>query len=192
MNSNSTLRLAVIPSALLALIGAAGCQSSGHQAKSCDFFVDTEIQSIQSTLEQQKVNGARHDAMLRDQHFDGGRLNALGRAKLDRMLAEPGVVMVYLPGSADRAVIDSKRQAVLAYAKDRGRAEADVQVVPGINPATLHPTAAELARIDKTELGTKPDKGSTPADVSANTEGLGLSGNNSPGYSGSTGKGSMQ
>jgi hypothetical protein len=127
--------------------------------------------------------------MLREQHFDGGRLNALGRWKLDRMLSQPGPVTVYLPNSAEAAQSDARHQAILAYAKDSGRGKSDLKIIDGINPGALHLAAPELARLNKTELGSVGDKGSTPADATtANSEGLGSAGNNSPASMGSTAK----
>jgi hypothetical protein len=127
--------------------------------------------------------------MLREQHFDGTRLNALGRWKLDRMLAQSGPVTIYLTGPAEKATFESRRATILAYAKDDGRNETDVSVIDGINPTTFHPAGPELARMSKTELGQTNANGSTPADASMNSTDLGLTGNISPAIAGSTTKG---
>lgn len=185
MNSNSSLRSSVIQATLLtALLGVIGCHDTGP--KNTEFFVQDEARAVSTTIERQTANGARHDAMLWEQHFDGGRLNALGRRKLDLMLSQPGPVTVYLPGSVEKDVLDARRQAIVAYAKDSGRGESDLKTVDGINPATLHLAAPDLARLNKTELGKA--EGSTAADTTTNSEGFGASGNNSPGAMGSTAK----
>lgn len=187
MSSNSSIRTAVLHLALLtASVFAAGCKDTGP--KNAEFFAPQETQSVVTALDCQAVNGARHDAMLREQHFDGARLNALGRWKLDQMLAQPGPVTVYLPETSDKDQSASRRQAIVAYAKDSGRSEADLKMIDGINPATVHPAAPGLARLNKTESGKGDDQGSTPADATGNSDGLGLSGNNSPGSMGSTAK----
>lgn len=188
MNPNWHLPASVMKATLLvALAGVVGCQDTGP--KNTEFFGHDETQSVTTTLDRQASNGARHDGMLREQHFDGTRLNALGRWKLDRMLAQPGPVAVYLSGPSDKATAESRRQAILAYAKDDGRSETDVSVIDGINPATCHLAAPELARMPKTELGQTSANGSTPADASMNSTDLGLTGNISPATAGSTTKG---
>lgn len=188
MNSNSSLRPSVIQATLVtALLAVTGCHDTGPKDR--EFFVQDETHSVVTALDRQMANGVRQDAMLREQHFDGSRLNALGRWKLDRMLSQPGPVTIYLPGSVEKDVLDARRQAIVAYAKDNGRGENDVKVVDGINPATLHLATPELARLTKTELGSGGNNGSTPADATTgNSEGFGSSGNNSPGATGSTAK----
>jgi hypothetical protein len=187
MNSNSSLRISVLTFALLGLLGLGGCKDTGPNYT--EFFPQGEVQSVNSTLDRQVANGARHDAMLRPQHFDGDRLNALGRTKLDHMLqADSGPMTVYLPESADATheLVAARRLAILAYAKDRGRAEADVHIVDGINPGTLHPASADLTRLPKTELGGK-EGGASSNDGAADLGMNGMSGNN-PAAPNSTGK----
>lgn len=188
MKSNQSLPAAVlITSSLAALIGMAGCQDTGP--KNPEFFTQDEIHSLNATLDRQTACGARNDAMLREQHFDGARLNALGRTKLDHMLLESGPMTIYLPEPLPAGSLDARRQAILAYAKDRGRDEADIKVLPGINPATAHPASPDITRLPKTELGYTPDKASNDSSSGAADIGLsGLSGNSSPAQSGSTAK----
>jgi hypothetical protein len=150
-NSNNSLHAAVLSLSGLTLIALAGCQDTGP--KNSEFFTLDEVRSVDSAIDHQKANGDRQDAMLREQHFDGARLNALGRAKLDRMMAQSSTVTVYLP---DAPSVE-RHQAVLAYANDHGRSETDLKIVNGLNIDSHHPASAELARINKTELGGKAE-----------------------------------
>jgi hypothetical protein len=138
---------------LLTVAGMAGCQDTGPKNET--FFVQDETHSVMAAFDRQAANGSRHDAMLREQHFDGGRLNSLGRAKLDRMMMSPGMVTIYLPGPVEGA----RRDAIVAYVKDHGRSENDVVIKDGINNAVVHMAGPELARMKKTELGNSGQQG---------------------------------
>jgi hypothetical protein len=181
MKSNSRLR----PVAILVLgnLLAAGCQDTGPNNES--YFVQDETRSVNAALDRQMANGARHDAMLRDQHFDGARLNALGRTKLDRMMAYPGPLAVYLPGSFDDPSFQSRRESIVAYAKDRGRGGADVTIARGVNPGASHLATAGISRMSKTELGSIEQGAAQNESSTANDPGL--PGNNLAGPSGLTG-----
>ncbi|HZZ44838.1 MAG TPA: hypothetical protein VFE58_18010 [Tepidisphaeraceae bacterium] len=165
---NTARYFSVLNLALLTLIGLAGCQDTGPQ--NTEYFTQDEVHSINTTLDHQIASGARHDAMLRELHFDSARLNALGRTKLDHMLSQPGPVAIYIP--TDSTLVDARRQSILAYAKDHGRAPSDLTITPGLNPASLHRTAPDLQRITKTELGGKGDD--SAADPSSSATDLGL------------------
>lgn len=177
MKSNNSLRLAVLSLTAAATIGVAGCSDTGPNSK--EFFTQDDVHTVDVTLERQKTNGAQQDGMLREQHFDGNRLNALGRSKLDRMMAKPGLVTVYLLGTPG----NDRHQAILAYAKDLGRLEADVKFVDGLNPSTLHPANEDVSRLKKTELGSTDNNSS---DDSSSTNEMTTSGASATGAPTST------
>jgi len=187
MTPNRSSNIAVLSLTYLACLGAAGCRDTGP--KNTEYFTQDEVHSIDATLERQSANGARHDAMLRDQHFDeDGRLNALGRSKLNRILAHPGIATVYLPATPDAPSFDARRNAIVAFAKDHGRAETDLKIIDSLNPATLHHAAPDITRLAKTELGSTDDKGAAGSQDSNTSADLGLSGNNAPAAQGSPAK----
>lgn len=128
-----------------ALVGS-GCQNKGPG--DAVYFTDTESKQVNAALDQQIANGAKNDAMLRPQHFDGDKLNSLGKEKLGRMV-KGNVRVVYI---TDAEQFDVRKQAVLEVARN-------VEVKQGINPGTLHSASEELARMGKTELGGSGEQG---------------------------------
>jgi hypothetical protein len=182
-----------LPLARLALIGAgallaaatiAGCQSShpadenGSTRHGEQFPSDTDARPVDRFVAVQTANGARADATLTVDHFDGrGGLNSLGRRKLDRMLQadEPMPLVVCLDlsraAAAARAAgvapvpADAYRQSVRAYLADRGVDASQVELRNGPNAARTH-MARDDIRALKEMRGT--DKASADASVEAN------------------------
>jgi hypothetical protein len=180
MNSNSLLHSGVLTVTFVTAISAIGCRNTGP--KSSDFFTPDEVRSIDTTLDHQIASGARHDGMLREEHFDGARLNATGRAKLERMLACSGAVVVYLPGQIESTIFDARKETIFAYSKDHGRSVADVTIKTGVNPGTIHLAGPDLIRYSKTELGKGDDESAQAA--SAGDSGLSGAGNAAAGAGG--------
>jgi hypothetical protein len=186
-------RLALIGAgALLAAATVAGCQRD-HAADHPDtssarhgeqFPRDTDPRPIDRFVAVQTANGARADATLTADHFDGrGALNSLGRRKLDLMLQadEPMPLVVCLDLSRAAAgaraagvapvPADMYRQSVRAYIADRGVDASQVELRNGPNAARTH-----LARGDVRSLNEmRNDKAS--ADPSAETNPRPLSAN---------------
>ena len=71
---------------LFGAAAAAGCQTD--KSSMTDFFPAEEEQRVQHVAQIQAASGARADATLQPFHFDGGKLNSLGEAKLDLMMKE--------------------------------------------------------------------------------------------------------
>ena len=109
-------------------------------------------------VDAQAAAGARSDGTLSRYHFDGGHLNSLGEEKLSRMLkddraAEP--MRVYLNVDEHDAASAARRTAVLAYLRDAGLAEGQVDIVYGANPENWSRTSRHLEGLKKTETGTQ-------------------------------------
>src|SRR4051812_14933844 len=73
------------------LLTLASCQDKNALDPSLEGFFPEDVGETykpQQFLEVSAAAGARADAMLANQHFDGPRLNSLGQAKLDLMLKD--------------------------------------------------------------------------------------------------------
>ena len=107
------------------------------------FVPDTEKRDINRDMDAQAAAGAAKDATLFGNHFNSIGLNSLGRQKLDLILegTDPAeVLVVYLDLPSD-ASIGKDRDSVLAYLKDRGLPESQVNLRIGSNPASSIPAA---------------------------------------------------
>ncbi len=82
---NRKIQILLSVAAAAAVIGGAGCTSSKYDQNAYDF--DPDRSRTRAILEAQYAKGAADDGALSHYHFEGGRLNGLGRDKLDRMLA---------------------------------------------------------------------------------------------------------
>jgi hypothetical protein len=98
--------------------------------------------------DRQAANAARLDGTLRDYHFDAARLNSLGESRLDLMLYRregTGALVVYLDLPADDANTSKRQSVVLAYVKDRGLNDDQIEFKSGPNPNWNSPVAPLLA-----------------------------------------------
>jgi hypothetical protein len=112
-----------------------------------DFAPEGEPRAVQNVSAAQAAVGAREDATLRAVHFNDTGLNSLGQQKLDLMLGveQPNApLVVYLDFPAGTQVANS-HESVTEYLKGHGLADAQIKVVDGPNPHTLHPAADALA-----------------------------------------------
>ncbi len=156
------------PSLVSLWLGVSGCAK--NDAPAPDFFSGTGDNS-RHIMEVQQAVGARNDAMLRTQHFDGAMLSGLGRDKLDLMLKDNSKslpVVVYLDLPAAEPLTRDRRESVVFYLKEKGLLENQVFVENGPNPNAVTPAASGMARLNKTE--------SSNADASSAT---GAAGNSS-------------
>lgn len=162
-----------------ALVGVlAGC----HQPRDPNrvhgevFAPEGTLRDTNKFMMAQAAAGARSDATLRKVHFDAGRLNSLGMAKLDLMLQDERVadpLIVYLDIAKDDAFRPDREDAVTAYLRDHGLSGAQVQLEQGFNPhnetaaALLNPAppaqAAPAAGLDSEKFGEGLGKGLSKA-----------------------------
>ena len=120
------------------------------------FFPDPAASSVRKYERTHAAKGARSDGMLYAHHFDGDRLNSLGRQKLSLMLADDNgetTMKVYLVSLGDGALLDARKNAINAYLKDGLRPDEKLEFVTGMNPNTTHPAAQTIARMDRVETG---------------------------------------
>lgn len=115
-----------------------GCANSDKQTAKEEFFVPSSQPSlVKNILSEQAARGASADAMLRPAHFDGAKLNSLGKAKLDAMLAdsEPaGSFHAYLSTGADDKMADARQKAITDYVHGQGLPANAIVVTAGDNP----------------------------------------------------------
>jgi hypothetical protein len=144
----------------IALLTLASCQNKEHalDPQLEGFFPGDagEVRKPNQFADVQAAAGARNDAMLSRQHFDGPRLNSLGEEKLSYMLQDddaPAPMTVYLNLSEKDAVSKARQASVLTFLKDKGLADNQVSVLYGDNPAARSAAATHLARLKKTESG---------------------------------------
>jgi hypothetical protein len=117
--------------------------------------------------DRQAANAARLDGTLRDYHFDAARLNSLGEDRLDLMLyrrESTGALVVYLDLLADDTNTAKRQSVVLAYLKDRGLSDDQIEFKSGPNPNWNSPVAPLLAAqaAGAAAGGTAPAAGGAP------------------------------
>lgn len=159
---------------LLALLPAsAGCQGAQGETgrgvarpRGEAFRADDEPRSVHRFAHAQSAAGARHDATLRPDHFDGGTLNSLGQEKLELMLkddeaCDPLVVYVDVPPGPDSSGLAGRMESVKVYLKDRGLEDRQIQLEATANPSARGPAAPGIAAkrlIDSgAPIGTNPE-----------------------------------
>jgi hypothetical protein len=136
-------------------IASTGC-SKEQKSHNDPFFPDPQASSVRKFERSQTAKGARNDGMLYAHHFDGDRLNTLGKQKLTLMLGDDTgakTMKVYLVKLGEGATLDARKKAINDYLKDGLRPDEKLELVNGINPDTYHPSAPTIARMSKTEVG---------------------------------------
>jgi hypothetical protein len=114
-----------------------------------NFRPDDEPREVDNVTFAQAAAGARADSTLYGSHFDTHGINSLGRAKLALMLRDeqpidPLVVYIDLPSYMPA---EPAHTSVSDFLKSRGLTEAQIELVDGANPRTLHaaaPTGAAM------------------------------------------------
>jgi hypothetical protein len=146
--------LGAVSAASLLLVLAAGCHDKAAQMHG-EKFNNHQLQcATQRLAEVQAASGARADAMLHPQHFDGETLNSLGQRKLDLMIEDERAITpltVYLDFPEADAHDEMRRRSVVLYLKERGLLDSQIKLENGINPATLTAALPNLTRLSKTE-----------------------------------------
>jgi hypothetical protein len=147
--------------AMLAVVG--GCQShrdaddddDGNSRDAMKFRDAEEVSPVTRFVNEQANAGARTDATLRAYHFEHGRLNSLGRERLDQITADLGgedngddnnadlsvddrlVVYLDLPAGetdAQKHLTQVRQDAVTNYLISRGVSEQSFKLESGSNP----------------------------------------------------------
>lgn len=153
-NNTSAAVVRVIGVAGLLLAFAGGCQSNSTRQYG-ENFSNHDVQcATERLMDAQAAAGARADAMLHRQHFDGETLNSLGQHKLDLMIADDHAITpltVYLDFPEADAHDELRRQSVVLYLKERGLLDSQIKLENGINPDALTSAAPNLLRLSKTE-----------------------------------------
>jgi hypothetical protein len=135
-----------LAAATATILLVAGCQDNDDSNK-----LDTDrVDRLEHT---QEAAGARAEATLYPQHFDGEALTTLGEAELDAMLADSHAtnpLVVYIAVANDSHT-DARRATVQKYLETHGNLTADqIQFQSGPNPGTYAPAAIQLSNYSKT------------------------------------------
>ena len=158
----------ILIAAVLALAGCSANQSS-KPAPDAFFQSPDELPLTTRLLDTQAARGARADATLYPQHFDGARLNSLGKSKLDLMLhdtdSEPPL-RLYIDGQASDPTWIARTDSVKKHFAAIGLIDTQFQVVAGPNPATWHPVAKDIDATNRSDAA-KPASDPTPSMSSA-------------------------
>lgn len=155
---------------ILLLLPAGGCRKDHHEPGE-QFPPAGANRATRQFIDAQAASGARADAMLYPHHFDGGRLNSLGRAKLDRMIEddESLPVVIYLNLSEKDEAAEDRKESVAVYLKDRGVLESQAKLLNGPNPASVSPAAVNLAGSPRTDTLTTGSAGGVDGSVGTDT-----------------------
>jgi hypothetical protein len=119
-----------------------------------DFAPEVEVRETTRLEQTQKAAGARDDATLYSEHFDGPGLSSLGTTKLDAMLADshsanPMLVYLAIP---DDGVAQERRESIDRYLQDRGGIKSEqIKFEVGPNPQACSPADEGLRNYDKTD-----------------------------------------
>ena len=154
----------------LALLAAVcGCRKDPHgESRGAEQFLGADETSAATRLaDAQAAAGARTDATLRPYHFDHGRLNTLGRDKLDQMVAglpAEGELDIYLDVQ-EVAVVDNApahNDEVESHLSSRGLERWQFRLHHGSNPDNTFSAASAM-----------PEKAEPKSGLEAFTEALG-------------------
>lgn len=154
---------------LLALL--AGCESHDKdQTAKPDFFDgEHDARIIRQTADYQAMLGAQADPTLYPCHFDGSNLNALGKSKLEAIIANGAPAKLYIDGSNDSA--DGYRASVNSYLAAAKVAEGSVTIETGVAPGSSSGAAPAIARMEKAE---SPSRTSASNTTSADNSSSGM------------------
>jgi hypothetical protein len=134
-----------------------------------------EVRKPAQFVDAQAASGARADATLSKQHFDGGRLNSLGEDKLSRMMKDDDAtepMRVYLNVNERDPASRPRREAVIAFLKDGGLTDAQIEIAYGPNPENRSRASTHLSNLGKTETGAAAQSGGgSPAHAGEATPG---------------------
>ena len=157
-------RTMVWMAAAAAVLLGTGCSNDHKPAESTPFFKgEAAGDQLNRFRDVQSANGARNDGMLYAHHFDGGRLNSLGRHKVLLMLADCDScdpMTVHLVNCGEGDLLTQRKAAVELYLK----------TTEGVNVATLHSAQKDIIRYTKTESGS-----ANPAENTVDTSAMGTS-----------------
>lgn len=152
--TDRTNRLGVIFSGAMLSLLAIGCNNDKTKlAADIEFRPDAEPRQLDLIMREQAASGARADATLHGQHFDGAKLNSLGTQKLALMMADDDTapMVVYLAIATNYQHTSASTQAVQTYLRDHGMTANTFQVQVGANPYNYHAAQPNITRLPKTE-----------------------------------------
>lgn len=143
--------LALVAGGLTLALAAGGCQPIAHGE---DFAPESAPTAVGKFAETQSANGARQDATLGTQHFDGSDLNSLGEVKLDLIVkatpaSSPVTVYVNLPKAEPKDMATACKTSITNYLVDAGVPQTQIQLVDGFNPNASGTAAYQMPTVYK-------------------------------------------
>jgi len=149
------------------------------------FPAEGDTRSVWEVRAAQAASGARHDATLYAAHFDEAGLNSLGQQKLDLMLSDeqpiaPLIVYLDLPSDAS---VDSDRQAVTTYLKERGLQDTQIAIRDGANPHAASSAADAITNLHALQAPVPTPSATAGPSVPVPQQGATSPGNPQPTYS---------
>jgi hypothetical protein len=150
--------------AMGAIISLAGCEAQPKQQDPSGdtFAAETDARIHRGIADHQAMLGAQADPTLYRCHFDGNNLNALGKAKLDAILAG-APAKIYVDSRRESA--DAQRAAVSSYLSAAKVPDGSIALETGFAPDSSSFAAPALSRMSKTE---NPRSTSSSGSTSAN------------------------
>jgi hypothetical protein len=158
----------------------AGCQDNKNQSAHRDMrkmeqprHMDEPALSVDRLIESQAAMGAKSDATLYPQHFDGGELNALGRSKLALIMranAQSPRTVVYMDLGRPNDMTTPRRGSVERFWRDSMSGQTQLEIRDGMNTGMTYSAAKSLERLPLTNnpgekaggAQTTPGEGTTP------------------------------
>jgi hypothetical protein len=141
---------------------AVGCNSN-PPSENDTAHSKAEITETAQLEQTQEISGARAEATLYPDQFDGANLSSLGTTALDEILADShstNALVIYMDLPSDDRYLQDRQAAVKRYLEDRGGLKPEqVEFHPGANPTITTPAAIQLSNYGKTNT----DSGGTTA-----------------------------
>jgi hypothetical protein len=158
-----------VAAALLALLGGCASEKGSSDASARRpaeaFRKPDEVSDVARINALQISAGARTDATLRAYHFRDGKLNSLGREKLESIAGSEAdrdgqALVVYLdvPAAAEHESLANVRQeAVARYLREHGLAEDAFRIERGHNPSNTFPAVSPRRDQPAPPAGSQPE-----------------------------------
>jgi hypothetical protein len=157
----------------------AGCQDNkqtAHHDKKMEppKHMTEPGREIDRMIEMQAAVGAKNDATLYPQHFDGGELNSLGRSKLALLMrANQGSprTVVYMDLGRANDLTSARHSSIERYWRDSMSGQTQLEIRDGMNSNLAYSAQPSLDRLKLTnrpgEKGGESQSESTNQNVNA-------------------------
>ena len=158
--------------ALTAVLFAGGCATENVTEESYfnKFVPDDAPRRMHEISRAQTAVGDREDGTLYAWHFDGKDLSPLGREKLSYIVDADSNEPIVIHMDVKSETFAERKKSVVAYLQDQGVANSHMNVIEGVNDATLTPAAPGLAAYAKTDTSVEASSGSSASSNTASAK----------------------